>query len=48
MVNSLDVIEFVLGTKYFITLYHGIAIPERMGLKGGYLSTDFMYFTKTM
>ena len=48
MVNSLDVIEFVLGTKYFITLYHGIAIAERMGLKGGYLSTDFMYFTKTI
>ena len=40
-VNSLDVIEFILGTKYFAILYDGIAVAEKMYLKGGHLSTMF-------
>ena len=40
--NSLDVIEFVLGTKNFAILYDGIPIAERMGLKGGHLTTMFL------
>ena len=40
-VNSLDVIEFIVGTKYFAILYDGVAVAEKMYLKGGHLSTVF-------
>ena len=43
MVNSLDVIEFILGTKKFAILYDGVSIAERMGQKGGHLSTMFLF-----
>ena len=40
-VNSIDVTEVILKTKNFGTLYDGVPIAERMGLKGGHLSTMF-------
>ena len=40
--NSVDVIEFILGTKNFAILYDSIPIAERMGLKRGHLSTMFL------
>ena len=40
--NSLDVIESILGTKNFAILYDGVPIAEKMGLKGGHLSTMFL------
>ena len=43
-VNSLDVIEFILGTKNFAILYDGVSIPDRIGLKGGHLSTTSLIF----
>ena len=42
-VNSLDVIEFILGTKNFAISYDDVPIAERLGLKGGHLSTMFLY-----
>ena len=42
-VNSLDVLEFILGTKNFAILYDGVPIAERMSLKGGHPSTMFLY-----
>ena len=42
-VNSLECIEFILGTKSFTILYDGVPIAERMRLKGGHLSTLFLY-----
>ena len=36
--NSLDVREFILGTKNFAILYESVPIAERMNLKGGHLS----------
>ena len=41
-VNSLDVIEFILGTKNFEILYDGLPMAERMRLKGGHLHTMFL------
>ena len=41
-VNSLDVIEFILGTKNLAILYDGIPVAEVMGLKVGHLSTMFL------
>ena len=35
-VNSLNLIEFVLGTKH---IFDGVQIAKRMCLKGGHLST---------
>ena len=43
-VNSLDVIEFILGTKTFAILYDGVSIADRIGLKGGHLSTTSLIF----
>ena len=40
--NSVDVIEFILGTRNFAILYDSIPIAERMGLKRGHLSTMFL------
>ena len=37
-VNSLDVIEFILGTKNFTILYDSVPVAERMDPKGGHLS----------
>ena len=37
MVNSLDVTEFILGTKSFAVSHEGVPIAERMDLKGGHL-----------
>ena len=42
-VELLDVIEFILGTNNFAIFYDGVPKPERMGLKGGHLSTMFLY-----
>ena len=39
---SIDVIEFILGTKNFAILYDGVSIAEKIGLKGGHLSTIFL------
>ena len=41
-VNSLDVIQFILGTENFIILYDCVPVAERMGLKEGHLSTIFL------
>ena len=41
-VNSLDVIQFILGTENFTILYDCVPIAERMGLKEGHLSTIFL------
>ena len=43
-VNSLDVIEFILGTKTFAILYDGVSIAGRIGLKGGHLCTTSLIF----
>ena len=41
-VNSLDVIEFILGTKNVAILYDDVLVAESMSLKRGYLSTVFL------
>ena len=41
-VNSLDVIEFILGTKNVAILYDDVSVAESMSLKRGYLSTVFL------
>lgn len=38
-VNSLNLIEFVLGTKHVEIIFDGVQIAKRMCLKGGHLST---------
>ena len=40
--NSLHIIEFILGTKYFAVFYNSVPIVEKMSLKGGRRSTMFL------
>ena len=40
--NSLDVLEFILGIKNFVILYDNVPLAEKMGLKGGHLSIIFL------
>ena len=45
-VNSIDVIEFILGTKNFAILYDGVPIAEKIGLKGGHYLLYFYVLYK--
>ena len=40
--NLLDIIKFITGSKNFAILYDDVPIAEKMGLKGGHLSTMFL------
>ena len=46
-VNSLDIIEFILGTTLFAILHDGVPIAIRMGLNEGRLSNMLLH-TKTI
>ena len=44
--NSLDVIEIIIGTKSLAIVYDGLSKAEITVLRGGHLSTMFFVFYK--